>query len=118
MARLSALKPRLSASPLRLKATDHTVEAERTVVAPWRAWYKTARWQRLRLEILVRDGYLCQATGVLLIGKAPAPDSPVVDHRRPHRGDPMLFWDPANLWSVSKAWHDREKQREERAGLR
>ena len=80
----------------------------------WRAWYKTARWQRLREAVLLRDSYTCQATGVLLSGKHPAPNSPVVDHREPHRGDPALFWNEDNLWSVSKVWHDAEKQRQER----
>ena len=81
----------------------------------WRGWYKTARWAALRLTILRRDGYTCQATGVLLSGRHPAPNSPVVDHKEPHRGDERLFWDPENLWAVSKAYHDSEKQRQERS---
>ena len=82
-----------------------------------RDWLNTARWQRLRLRILDRDGHVCRQTGVALIGAYPAPNSPVVDHIVPHRGDEALFWDEANLQAVSKAWHDREKQRLERAGL-
>lgn len=81
-----------------------------------RDWLNTARWQKLRLKILVRDEYTCQQTGVLLIGKHPAADSPVVDHIRPHRGDPDLFWDETNLQSVSKEWHDRVKQSREKRG--
>ena len=57
----------------------------------------------------------CQQTGVILMGKDPAHDSPVADHILPHRGDPALFWDEQNLQTVSKAWHDREKQRREHA---
>jgi 5-methylcytosine-specific restriction enzyme A len=83
----------------------------------WRDWYKTARWQKLRLEILDRDLYTCQRTGVLLIGKYPAPDSPVVDHVKTHRGDERLFWDRDNLMAVSKAYHDSTKQAEEQASL-
>ena len=82
---------------------------------PWRAWYKTARWQRVRAKILKRDGYLCQATGVALVGKYPAGNSPVVDHKIPHRGDEDLFWDEGNLQAVCKQWHDSEKQRQEKA---
>lgn len=78
--------------------------------------YRTARWRALRLEVLRRDGWTCRQTGVLLIGKHPAPDSPVVDHIVPHRGDEALFWDPANLQAVAKGWHDAEKQRLERKG--
>ncbi len=54
-------------------------------------------------------------TGTLLVGKYPAPNSPVVDHIRRHGGDPELFWDPSNLQALSKEYHDREKQRQEYA---
>ncbi|MDN3627161.1 hypothetical protein [Methylobacterium isbiliense] len=40
----------------------------------------------------------------------------VVNHRRPHRGEWALFIDPENHESVCKPCHDREIQREERAG--
>lgn len=80
-------------------------------------WNKTARWQKLRLRILERDKWVCQATGILLVGVHPAPNSPVVDHIEPHRGDPDLFWDEDNLRAVSKEWHDREKQSQEKRGL-
>jgi hypothetical protein len=52
----------------------------------------------------------------MLSGKHPAPDSPVVDHKVPHRGNPELFWSLANLQSVSKAYHDSVKQSMERGG--
>lgn len=80
-------------------------------------WLNTARWQRLRLKILERDCYTCQQTGQLLVGKFPDPNSPVVDHIVPHRGDPDLFWDEDNLQSVTKQWHDRVKQSLEKRGL-
>lgn len=38
----------------------------------------------------------------------------VVDHVKPHKGDPVLFWDPGNLQSLCKAHHDGTKQRMER----
>lgn len=109
--RLSTLAPRIGRAPgdeaSRLRERDHTVS--------WRAWYKTERWRKLRLEILRRDAYTCQQTGVLCIGKYPADNSAVVDHIRPHRGDETLFWHPSNLQTVSKAYHDSEKQKQERA---
>ena len=89
-------------------------EADR---APWRAWYKTARWQSLRRRVIARDGLVCAATGAILSGRHPAPNSPVVDHIVPHRGDAALFWDEGNLQVVAKAYHDGEKQRLERDGL-
>lgn len=76
-------------------------------------WYSTARWQRLRIEALTRDGWQCRQTGVMLVGKYPAPNSPAVDHIEPHRWDEALFWSLANLQSVTKAWHDADKQRME-----
>lgn len=65
--------------------------------------------------MFVRDGFLCQRSGVMCIGVEPEPNSPVANHRRPHRGDPALFWDIDNIETVSKAVHDREIQKEERA---
>lgn len=118
MAKLSTLKP-LVGMIKPLIATQHETRdtAANRNTASWRQWYKSARWQRLRIEVLTRDLYTCQQTGVILAGKANAPDSPVVDHIKPHRGDPELFWDPENLQSVTKAWHDSAKQSQERRGL-
>jgi 5-methylcytosine-specific restriction endonuclease McrA len=39
----------------------------------------------------------------------------VVNHRKRHRGDLVLFFDPANHESTCKRCHDRDIQREERA---
>jgi len=84
---------------------------------PWKAWYKTARWERLRQQVFLRDLYKCQRSGVLCLGKHPAPNSPVANHKRPHRGDPALFWDADNVETVSKAVHDSIIQAEEQASL-
>ncbi|RWM02112.1 MAG: HNH endonuclease [Mesorhizobium sp.] len=83
----------------------------------WRSWYKSSRWRYLRERILLRDLYTCQRTGALLVGRYPAPNSPVVDHIKPHRGDEALFWEEANLMAVSKEWHDKTKQAEEQGSL-
>lgn len=119
MARLSAPASRLGVMRFRL-GSGAMSQAERSRhrdrTQGWRGWYKSARWRRLRLKVLRRDSHVCQATGVALIGAHPAPDSPVIDHKRPHRGDPDLFWDEDNLWAVSKAWHDGVKQRLEASG--
>ena len=119
---------KLSSPPSRLSAPGHRIgkppmAEERAPLqrqrdsAPWRAWYKTARWRALRLQVLVRDAYTCQRSGAVLGGKYPAPDSPTVNHKRPHRGSEALFWDPENLETVSKAVHDSQIQREEQASL-
>ncbi|WP_189367669.1 HNH endonuclease [Mesorhizobium sp. M7A.F.Ca.ET.027.02.1.1] len=82
----------------------------------WRGWYKTARWQKLKMRVHIRDLFVCQVTGILCVGKHPAPNSPVADHRIEHQGDPDLFWDEENVRTVSKAYHDGERQREQAAG--
>jgi 5-methylcytosine-specific restriction endonuclease McrA len=84
----------------------------------WRQWYKTARWQKLKQRVHVRDNFTCQATGVVCFGKHPAPNSPVADHKVEHHGDPDLFWDEENIRTVSKEFHDRERQREQNAQRR
>ena len=121
MPRLKAPPARLGAAPARVGLAAPADENERTRARyraqPWRKWYATPRWRRLRLQVLHRDGWTCRMTGVPLIGAHPAPDSPVVDHVVPHRGDPVLFWDPANLQALSKAAHDGEKQSMEARGL-
>jgi 5-methylcytosine-specific restriction protein A len=72
------------------------------------------RWQALRLDVLVRDLYTCQHTGVILMPGKDNPNSAVVHHKHPHRGDERLFWDMDNLEAVSKAWHDSDAQSQER----
>jgi 5-methylcytosine-specific restriction endonuclease McrA len=105
---------RLGRAPSRLRSGQASTEIERNrkrdAAQHWRAWYKTARWQRLRRSVLERDNWTCVQSGVLLVGKHPAANSPVVDHIRPHHGDPSLFWDEGNLQTVSKGWHDKVKQ--------
>lgn len=100
-----------------LRSASQRDEVERNSSAPWRAWYKTYRWQKLREVILLRDNYTCQVTGVVLSGKHPEPNSAVIDHIQPHRGNEKLFWGPDNLQAVSKEYHDSPKQKEEQASL-
>lgn len=121
MAKLKSIRPRLGTIGARFASQSHDGkerDRQRSAAALWRAWYKTARWQALRRHILKRDLYTCQRTGVLLTGRHPAPNSPVVDHIKPHRGDPELFWDEKNLMAVSKAYHDSEKQKAEQGEIK
>lgn len=41
----------------------------------------------------------------------------VVDHRRAHRGDQVLFWDRSNWTALAKECHDSYKQRLEKSGV-
>ena len=107
--RLATIKPTLGAGIGDRKAVDR----QRNDKAPWRAWYGTKAWEQLRIAVFVRDGFICQRSGVMCVGKHPAPNSPVANHKRPHRGDPALFWDIDNLETVAKSVHDSEIQSEE-----
>ncbi len=40
----------------------------------------------------------------------------IVDHRKAHKGDLDLFFDPDNLDSLCKPHHDSTKQAEEKGG--
>jgi 5-methylcytosine-specific restriction protein A len=79
---------------------------------PSRKWYHLARWKHpqhgLRAFILRRDP-LC--VDCLLIQR----DTPSreADHEIPHRGDPVLFWDPLNLRGRCKPCHTRKTGRGE-----
>lgn len=82
---------------------------------PWKAWYKTARWQALRLKVFTRDLFTCQRPECRrLEGNT---SKLVCDHIEPHRGDERKFWDESNLQTLCKACHDRLKQAEEQASL-
>jgi 5-methylcytosine-specific restriction endonuclease McrA len=83
--------------------------------APWRKWYKTARWQDLRRRVFIRDLFTCQMPicGRIIARK----DELVCDHVKPHRGDAGLFWDDGNLQTLCRSCHDRVKQRDEQRSL-
>ena len=84
----------------------------RETIEPWRAWYKTARWQRLAEAVKAAALYTCARCGSICAGKGEA----VADHKLPHRGDPALFWDETNLWCLCTGCHSSAKQAEEKAG--
>ena len=111
MGKLKHLGGRLASAKPRLKRQTDSHGHSR-VVEPWRAWYGTANWKALRWETLVRDRFTCRCgCGVM------EPDTArlVADHIVPHRGDPALFWDPANLQTLrADPCHNQVKQREER----
>ncbi|RYF05472.1 MAG: HNH endonuclease [Oxalobacteraceae bacterium] len=118
MAKLKTLPSRLgSLSPMRghLPAPERKPEAERKMFSPWRAWYNTTRWRRLRWAQLVKDHFTCTRCGKLKGDTAKL----VCDHVTPHRGSAELFWDEGNLTTLCKPCHDSAKQREEQAeGMR
>ena len=119
MGRLKTIKPRIGTLAPRIGrvAGDETARLrERDQNVEWRKWYKTARWQKLRMSVLVRDMFTCQMAGC---GKVVMDTSQLVaDHKQQHHGDPDLFWDERNLQCLCKPCHDKLKQKEERAAAR
>jgi 5-methylcytosine-specific restriction protein A len=117
MGRLTAIRPRLTSLDSRLATLPREqAEAERfrqrDKLVKWRAWYKSARWRKLRMEVLIRDLFTCQMPGCGRV--EPDTSRLVADHKVQHHGDESLFWNPSNLQCLCKACHDGRKQREER----
>jgi 5-methylcytosine-specific restriction endonuclease McrA len=106
--RLTTLKPRLSVLP--------SGDKGRNAAAPWREWYNTTEWRRLRIDIFKRDLFTCQWPGC---GRVEGNTSLLVaDHVVPHRGDERLFWNCTNLQTLCKPCHDGPKARvEARRGI-
>lgn len=70
-----------------------------------------AQWRKARIAFL-REHPFCAMCGKALRGA-----DAVVDHIRPHRGDPVLFWDENNWQALCKFCHDSHKQRVEHGGI-
>ena len=113
MGKLKALKPAIGALPPRIGYAPGDTKAQdrsRNQMAHWRKWYSTARWSRLRQTILLRDIYQCQMC------KRISSTGMVVDHIKPHRGNPSLFWSEQNLQTLCHSpCHSKHKQAQERA---
>lgn len=80
--------------------------------AQYKHLYNTKRWYRLRYAQLSAHP-LCSMCAKL--GRVTP--ATVVDHKKPHRGDEELFFDPDNLDSLCKPCHDGAKQQLEKSGV-
>jgi 5-methylcytosine-specific restriction protein A len=67
------------------------------------AWYCSKRWQDIRADVIRAEPFckLCIARGLRVL-------TVDVDHIRPHKGDPYLFWNLENLQGLCKACHSRK----------
>lgn len=86
-------------------------DAKRQAEQPWRAWYNSKRWYRLRHHQLAAHP-LCafhHSRGEIVAAA-------VVDHVDPHRGDETKFW-LGPFQSLCKACHDGAKKRIEIVGF-
>ena len=105
LARIPELKPRVSL----LNPASRL--ARRIDSDSWRAGKTTAergyggRWQAARKRFLSANPLcaMCQAQGYLAAAS-------LVDHRQPHRGDPLLFWDESNWQSLCERCHNSTKK--------
>jgi 5-methylcytosine-specific restriction endonuclease McrA len=70
------------------------------------------KWQKAREAYLLKHP-LCAMHAEL--GRVVL--ASVVDHKDPHRGDMVKFWDSANWQSLCKDCHDGAKQRQEKSGV-
>ena len=85
--------------------------SSRPPAPPWRAWYKTARWLRIRAAQLLAEP-LCRIC--LALGRVTP--ATVCDHVDPHRGDAVRFWG-GPFQSLCASCHSSTKQAEEQASL-
>lgn len=70
------------------------------------------RWRKARERHLARSPFCirCERRGLIVAAT-------VVNHRIPHEGDPVLFWDENNWESSCKPCHDGPTQAEEKSGI-
>jgi 5-methylcytosine-specific restriction endonuclease McrA len=104
--RLASLEPRIGYAP----GNEAGRTRYRRSTEPWRAWYGTARWQRLRWSVLVRDRFACRICNRRLADTSQL----VCDHVEPHHGDRRRFW-AGPFQTLCKPCHDGAKQAAERA---
>ena len=97
--------------PEHRRARNREHDAKRRQEKPWRAFYNTQQWKALRLGQLMREPLCarCAARGVVRAAT-------VAHHKRAHKGDRELFFDPRNLASSCADCHDTDEQRIERGG--
>lgn len=82
---------------------DHHAKLDKE--QPWRRWYKTARWQKLRWSVLTKGRFTCR-----LCKRTETDTSRLVcDHVLSHKGNERLFWS-GPFQVLCKDCHDGTKQ--------
>lgn len=72
----------------------------------YRKLYKTAVWLKMSAFVMSRDP-ICK-----ICGTRPSTDA---DHIKPHKGDPVLFYDVGNLQGACKQCHSKKTRAEQAA---
>lgn len=83
-------------------------DAKRAVTQPWRAWYRSPEWKKIRAEVLKRQP-ICN-----ICRKA---KSDTVDHVRKHGGDRVKFF-AGPFQGVCASCHNGPKQAWEKGNTR
>lgn len=112
MSKITALKPRFACLDTGLRSLKD---------GSWRTYgndSSTARgygykWQQARIGYLAAHPLCCMCEAEDRVTLAT-----VVDHKIPHRGDQVLFWDRTNWQGLCAHHHSSDKQRQEAAELR
>lgn len=86
----------------RVEAAQH--ERNRTRKEPWRKWYHTAHWKRLRTLVLARDP-ICKRCNRYA--------STIADHIRAHKGVWQMFVDMTNLQGLCASCHSIKTAQED-----
>jgi 5-methylcytosine-specific restriction enzyme A len=97
--------------PLDRRIRNREYDARRRQDKPWRAWYATTRWQRIRTHQLTQHP-LCERC----LSRNLVVPATIVHHVDKHEGDEVKFWN-GPLASSCKPCHDSDEQRLERGGL-
>ena len=69
----------------------------------------STRWQKAS-KLYLSAHPLCE----ICMKRGKYTKATVVDHIKPHRGDPALFWDPTNWQALCKPCHDHKTGKEDR----
>lgn len=104
-------RPKLATLQPRVELADLSIgRAPASASGSYSSLYTHRRWRRIRQQQLLAHPLcaFCERAGKVVAAT-------VVDHIEPHRGDMHAFWRGARQ-SLCKPCHDREKQRQEKAG--
>lgn len=74
--------------------------------------YDSVRWRKARASFLAAHPLCAMCAKV---GRDTAANT--VDHKIPHGGDPVLFWDQDNWQALCKQHHDSSKRIKDNKGI-
>ena len=84
-----------------------------TTADKYRKLYPSKQWRTLRGTTLTRDHYRCRRCSISLTSGKSQPTSAVVHHKKPHKGNLTLFYDPSNMEAICWSCHLGTIQSEE-----